>query len=104
MASRRRTPGEPIPIGDALRVVASRVTRTDLMGIAEISSVWGSVVGERLAAEAQPLTLKDGRLVVSVPSSVWAGQIRLMTQEILDGLRGAAVTPVAEIDVRVRGV
>jgi predicted nucleic acid-binding Zn ribbon protein len=82
--------------------VAGRVTKTDLLGIAEISAIWPEVVGERLAAEAQPSTLKDGRLVVSVPSSVWAGQVRLMTAEILERLKSAATSPVTEIEVRVR--
>ena len=83
-------------------MVAGRVTQTDLMGVAEICAVWESVVGERLAAEAQPSTLKDGRLVVSVPSSVWAGQVRLLAAEILEGLHAAASTPVTEIEVVVR--
>ena len=94
MARSSGTGGGPIPIGDALRTVAGRVTQTDLMGIAEISAVWPSVVGERLAAEATPSTLRDGRLVVSVPSSVWAGQVRLLAAEILERLRSAARTPV----------
>ena len=102
MARGRNTSGEPIPIGDALRVVAGRVTQTDLLGIAEISGVWGSVVGERLAQEARPSTLNGGRLVVSVPSSVWAGQVRLLSAEILDKLRVAATTSVTEIEVVVR--
>ena len=102
MASRGRAGGQLIPIGDALRTVAGRVTKTDLLGVAEISAVWPEVVGERLAAEAQPSTLKDGRLVVSVPSSVWAGQIRLLSAEIIEALGRAATTPVTEIEVLVR--
>ncbi len=102
MARGGGTGGRPIPIGDALRTVAGRVTQTDLLGMAEISAVWADVVGERLAEEARPSTLKDGRLVVSVPSSVWAGQVRLLSAEILDGLRAAAKTPVTQIEVTVR--
>ncbi len=102
MARARWSGDNPIPIGEALRTVAGRVTQTDLLGIAEISSVWTAVVGERLATEAQPMTLRDGRLLVSVPSSVWAGQVRLMTREILEKLGQMAATPVEQIEVVVR--
>ena len=102
MARGGSTGGQPIPISDALRTVAGRVAKTDLLGIAEITAIWPDVVGERLAQEALPSTLKDGRLVVSVPSSVWAGQVRLLSVEILEALRAAATTPVTQIEGVVR--
>lgn len=102
MARGRRSGDQPVPIGDALRTVAGRVTKTDLIGIAEISAIWPEVVGEHLAAEAQPTTLSGGRLVVSVPSSVWAGQVRLLSTEILERLQAQGTAPVTQLEVVVR--
>src|SRR5437773_3250793 len=54
---------------------------------------WASVVGERLAEEAAPVSLDDqGALLVRASSAAWAAQVRFLATEIAaaaNGLLGA---------------
>jgi hypothetical protein len=48
-----------------------------------LATVWADVVGEDVAANAQPVQLRQGRLVVSVSSSAWAQTLHLMSEAII---------------------
>ena len=64
---------------------------------------WEEVVGPAIADHANPLSLRDGVLVVSVPEPAWATQLRFLERRILERLREAAGQDVAaRIEVRVR--
>ena len=47
-----------------------------------LAVVWPDVVGEEVAANARPVQLKQGRLVVSASSSAWAQTLHLMSEVI----------------------
>ncbi len=49
-------------------------------------TVWPEVVGAEVARNAQPRTLRGGRLVVATSSSVWAQTLQHMAGEILPRL------------------
>jgi hypothetical protein len=49
-------------------------------------TVWPEVVGVEVARNAQPRTLRGGRLVVATSSSVWAQTLQHMAGEILPRL------------------
>lgn len=51
-----------------------------------ISAVWLGVVGPEVAANARPVQLRRGRLVVSVSSSGWAQSLQFMGPAIATGL------------------
>ena len=44
---------------------------------------WPQVVGEDIAAHAEPVSVRDGVLAVSAESTAWATQLRLMQSQIL---------------------
>jgi hypothetical protein len=48
-----------------------------------LAVVWPDVVGEEVAANARPVQLKQGRLVVSASSSAWAQTLHLMSEVIM---------------------
>jgi len=48
-----------------------------------LSAIWPEVVGDEVAANAQPVQLKRGRLVVSASSSSWAQTLQLMGDAIV---------------------
>jgi hypothetical protein len=48
-----------------------------------LAIVWPDVVGEEVAANAQPVQLRQGRLVVSASSSAWAQTLHLMSEVIM---------------------
>ena len=102
MSIARRSSDEPIALSDSLSAVARRVTKRDLVGVGAIQEVWGDVVGDLLATGSTPEKLEAGRLTVTVESSVWAGQIRLLAAEILNRLAERATPAVTSLDVVVR--
>lgn len=54
-----------------------------------LATVWPDVVGPEVARNAQPRTLRAGRLVVATSSSVWAQTLQHMAGEILPRLNEA---------------
>ena len=54
-----------------------------------LAAVWPDVVGPEVARNAQPRTLRRGRLVVATSSSVWAQTLQHMAGEILPRLNEA---------------
>ncbi len=51
-----------------------------------LALVWPDVVGEEIAANARPVHLRQGRLIVSASSSAWAQTLQLMSDAIVTGL------------------
>jgi len=64
---------------------------------------WPDAVGEQVASQASPVSLKDGVLVVGVDDPAWATQLRFLESELLERL-AAEFGPgeVTSIEVRVR--
>ena len=80
--SRRRAPR---PAAEALQAAlrhAAPKTR-----LAAVQSVWAEVVGERIAAAAQPVSERDDELTVLCTDSVWAEELDLMQEQLRRGLQ-----------------
>lgn len=64
--------------------------------LAEIQRAWPDAVGAAIAQRAKPVAERAGVLTVSCESSVWAQELDLMSQSILERingvLRGADIT------------
>ncbi len=54
--------------------------------LAEVQRVWPSVVGEAIAAEAQPSGDRGGSITISCSASVWAQELDLMSAQIIPRL------------------
>jgi hypothetical protein len=65
--------------------------------------LWKDAVGARIADRARPISLFGGVLVLLVPSSVWAHELSLLTDEICASLRGRGVN-ARELRFRVGAV
>lgn len=63
---------------------------------------WPHVVGEDIAAHADPTGLKDGVLSISAESTAWATQLRLMQSQILAKI-AAAVGHGVVTSLRITG-
>jgi hypothetical protein len=69
-----------------------------------LASLWADAVGPEIAENAEPLRVKQGRLVVAASSSAWAQTLQLMSGEIkarLNKLMGSE--EVQEISFRHAG-
>jgi predicted nucleic acid-binding Zn ribbon protein len=80
--SRRRAPR---PATTALRFALEAVAPKT--GLASLQSVWAELVGERIAAVAQPVSERGGEVVIECSDSVWAQELDLMQAQLLERLR-----------------
>jgi predicted nucleic acid-binding Zn ribbon protein len=64
--------------------------------LARVQSRWPDAVGEAIAAEAEPVSERDGVLTVACGSAVWAQELDLMAPDLvgrLNELLGATGGP-----------
>jgi predicted nucleic acid-binding Zn ribbon protein len=81
--SRRRAPR---PAADALQAALQRAApKTPL---AAVQAAWSAAVGEQLAAVAIPVSEREGTLTVECADAVWAQELDLMQDSLLERLRG----------------
>jgi predicted nucleic acid-binding Zn ribbon protein len=80
--SRRRAPR---PAGEALRAALER--SAPQTRLAAVQSVWAPIVGERVAAAAEPVEERLGTVVISCSDPVWAEELDLMQEQLLGRLR-----------------
>jgi predicted nucleic acid-binding Zn ribbon protein len=79
--SRRRAPR---PAASALRAALDRAApKTPL---AALQAAWAETVGEQIAAVATPVSERGGEVVVSCTDSVWAQELDLMQEQLLQRL------------------
>jgi predicted nucleic acid-binding Zn ribbon protein len=74
----------PRSVAHAVRAV--RESAVPATPLAAVQAVWAEAVGESIAAAAQPVSERDGVLVVRCESGVWAEQLDLMQGEVLERL------------------
>jgi predicted nucleic acid-binding Zn ribbon protein len=80
--TRRRAPR---PASGGLRAALARAApRTPL---AAVQGEWEAAVGSRVAAVAQPLSEREGAVVVGCADSVWAQELDLMQAQLLERLK-----------------
>jgi predicted nucleic acid-binding Zn ribbon protein len=72
---------DPRPAGHAISALAERLAPLTLL--AEVQRVWPRAVGEVIAAQADPTGERDGVLVVTCASAVWAQELDLMGPELV---------------------
>jgi len=80
--TRRRVPR---PAAGALREALGRAApKTPL---AAVQSAWAETVGERVAAAAEPVSERSGTITVRCLDPVWAQELELMQEQLLERLR-----------------
>jgi predicted nucleic acid-binding Zn ribbon protein len=88
----RRTPR---PVGSALQAAMAPIAPAT--PLAAVQGVWDDAVGERIAAEATPVSERDGVVTVACRSATWANELDLLGEQMLAKLgeqlpEGVAVT------------
>jgi predicted nucleic acid-binding Zn ribbon protein len=80
--TRRRAPRPAVSAIRAARDLAAPRT-----GLAAVQAAWSQLVGERLAAVAQPVSERAGTLTVECVDAVWAQELDLMQEQLLGRLQ-----------------
>ena len=83
-------------------MVANRLSKTDLLGLAAIKEGFERVAGEEFAAHATPLRLEGGVLRIGVDQPAWATQIKLNSERLRAPLAEIGKCRIDRIEVVVR--
>jgi predicted nucleic acid-binding Zn ribbon protein len=78
----RRAPRQAAAAIRAVRDAAAPKT-----GLAAVQSGWAEAVGEQLAAVATPVSERAGTLTIECADGVWAQELDLMQEQLLERLR-----------------
>jgi predicted nucleic acid-binding Zn ribbon protein len=93
----------PEPVGRSLDRLLRSLGGPRARTVRSVFDDWAEVVGEPVASRARPVSLRRGRLVVAVPDSAWATQLRFLEPQLLAKLADAfGDDEVTAIDIRVR--
>jgi predicted nucleic acid-binding Zn ribbon protein len=93
---------DPQPLGAlASRLVADRGW-ADRVSAGVVFARWAQLVGAEVAEHAQPVSLKDGELIVRASSTAWATQLRLLQRQLIARIT-AGVGPGVVTALRVQG-
>ena len=75
----------PVNLSEALNTLAGRLRRVDLRLINEIRRLWPTIVDPVIATYCRPEFIKNGVLLISVPSGAFAQRVTTDATMILDG-------------------
>ena len=81
----------PRPLAEAFGALTDELAPRTLL--AEVQRGWSDVVGEAIAAQAEPTAERGGVLTVSCAASVWAQELDLMAPQILVALNQRLAAP-----------
>ena len=81
----RRT--APRRLGLALAEVSSRLAPATTL--AQVQARWSDTVGAAIAAEAEPVSERDGLVTVACRSAVWAQELDLLAPELVARLNAS---------------
>ncbi len=76
---------QPSPLADLLNTLAGRLRRVDLRLIDEIRELWPNIVEPVVSQHCRPEFVKNGVLLVTVPSGAFAQRVMIDSVSILEG-------------------
>ncbi|MDQ3985011.1 MAG: DUF721 domain-containing protein [Actinomycetota bacterium] len=82
-------PDDPARIGELLGAVTSRLGVRDAGKTGAIWAQWADLVGEAVAAHAEPTSLREGVLRIRADSPAWASEIGFLAGEIAARINAA---------------
>jgi predicted nucleic acid-binding Zn ribbon protein len=77
----------PAPRQASAAIRAARDRAAPKTGLAAVQGSWAEVVGEQLAAVATPVSERAGTLTIECADAVWAQELDLMQEQLLERLR-----------------
>lgn len=90
----------PRPLSAALTRVQDALEPPSLL--AAVQAAWTPVVGDAIAAVAEPVSERDGVVTVRCADSVWAEELTLMAEDLVSRLRRRLDGP-PNFELRFRG-
>jgi predicted nucleic acid-binding Zn ribbon protein len=81
----------PRPLGIALAAVTDRLAPATLL--AEVQRAWAEAAGEAFAARSEPVGERAGVVTVACASAVWAQELDLLSEQVVERLNEALGRP-----------
>jgi predicted nucleic acid-binding Zn ribbon protein len=81
----KRRDEQPAALNELLNTLAGRLRKVDLRDIDEIRNLWPGIVDPVIAEHCRPEFVKNGVLLVSVPSGAFAQRVMSDAVTILEG-------------------
>ena len=102
----RPLPGDdhtpPARVGDVVGRVLRHMGAPAPSSLETVFGEWPAIVGERIAAHAEPVSIQGGTLTVRVSDAAWANQLRWLERDLLAHLeRALGPDVVRAVEVRV---
>jgi predicted nucleic acid-binding Zn ribbon protein len=92
---------DPQPLGRLVSRIASDRGWTEQLSGGQVFAKWAQLVGEEVAQHAEPVTLREGELVVQAESTAWATQLRLLQRQLLQQIaKGVGPNVVKKLKVQ----
>lgn len=77
----------PRPLAIALDHLATKLAPATTL--ARVQQVWESVAGPTVAAAGTPVAERDGTLTIACSDAVWASELTMMSEQLLQRLTEA---------------
>ena len=85
---------EPRPVAQALDGLRSRLAPPTLL--AEIQMHWPAAAGDAFAAASRPVSERDGVVTVACSSAVWAQELDLLSERVVQALNARLGRPAVQ--------
>ena len=92
-----------VPLGEMLDIFASRLQKVDLRILDDIRALWPTIVEPLVASRCQPEMIKDGVLIIRVPSGAFAQRVISDTPLILSGFAVLGEKAPTSLKTRISG-
>lgn len=81
---------EPKPIGELLNELIQERDWKSGLSEGEIFVKWGEIVGADIAANSEPVEIKEEKLIIKCASTAWATQLNLIKTQLLQSIQNIA--------------
>ena len=81
---------EPKPIGELLNELIQERDWKSGLSEGEIFVKWGEIVGADIAANSEPIEIKEEKLIIKCASTAWATQLNLIKAQLLQSIQNIA--------------
>ena len=81
---------EPKPIGELLNELIQERDWKSGLSEGEIFVKWDEIVGADIAANSEPIEIKDEKLIIKCASTAWATQLNLIKAQLLQSIQSIA--------------
>jgi predicted nucleic acid-binding Zn ribbon protein len=81
----------PRPLAAALERLTEQLAPATLL--ADVQRAWADAAGEAFAAQSEPVAERDGVITVACSSAVWAQELDLLSERVVERLNDALGRP-----------